>query len=90
MRITTIRGKTLNLQIFQGALMCQELPSELEFVREIHLKSGEVYPGLVGYTEEVEKVLIPLSEKTYAKVEKWFDFHTTEEALACNWNEVTE
>lgn len=90
MKITTIKGTELNLVIFQGMLMCEELPSQLEFVRKICLKSGKVYPGLKGYTDEGEKALIPLSRESYARVEKWFDFHTTEEALVCNWTSIIE
>jgi len=90
MKITTMK-RELNLQIFHGGLSVEKpLVKNLEFVKKIHLKSGEVYPGLRGYTEEGKKVLIPLTEETYKAVEKWFDLHTTEEALVCNWTSIIE
>jgi len=90
-KITTINKKELNLQIFHGGLSVEKpFVGSMEFVKKIHLKSGEVYPGLRGYTEEGKKVLIPLTEETYKEAVEWFDSHTTEEALVCNWTSIIE
>ena len=84
MKIKSLKGTPLELSIFQGEMWVHIAKPPIEEKCEL-VKMGNI-PAIRTYTNNREKVLIPIDTKIKEKIKRWYEFHTSEEAVACNWN----